>query len=119
MRHLLICPEFPPVAGGGIGTYADTTARLLARRGERVHVIGLGTGVRPRTESHEDGRLIVHRIPWSPQFRGARDLLGLPFRPKPFGWQAALLAERIVQEEQIDVIEAQEYQAPLYWFQVR
>jgi glycogen synthase len=119
MRHLLICPEFPPVAGGGIGTYAWTTARLLASCGEQVHVIGLGTGRRIRTESLEDGRLIVHRIPWFPQFRTARELLGLPFRPKPFGWQAALLAEQIVEEEQIDVVEAQEYQAPLYWFQVR
>jgi glycosyltransferase involved in cell wall biosynthesis len=118
MRHLLICTEFPPAAGGGIGTYADTLTRLLSRRGELVHVIAPGSGRRHRTERREDG-VVVHRIPWTPQFRAARDLLGLSFRPKPFLWRAALLAERIVEEEQIDVVEAQEYQAPLYWYQVR
>jgi glycosyltransferase involved in cell wall biosynthesis len=118
MRHLLICPEFPPAAGGGIGTYAETLARLLAARGEQVHVIASGGGKR-RSERREDGRLVIHRIPWTPQFRAARELLGLPFRPKPFVWEAALLAERIVEDEEIDVLEAQEYQAPLYGFQVR
>jgi glycosyltransferase involved in cell wall biosynthesis len=119
MRHLLICPEFPPAPGGGIGTYAATLARLLAERGEIVHVIALATSSTPALEFRHDDRLVIHRIRWSPQFRAPRDLLGLPFRPKPFVWEAGLLAESLVQAEQIDVVEAQEYQAPLYWFQVR
>ena len=39
MRHLIICREFPPALGGGIGTYAANMSRLLAEHGETVHVI--------------------------------------------------------------------------------
>lgn len=41
------------------------------------------------------------------------------FPPQVFSWQAALLAEKLVKEEGIDIIEAQEFQAPLYYFQLR
>jgi glycosyltransferase involved in cell wall biosynthesis len=119
MRHLLICPEFPPAPGGGIGTYADTLAGFLAAQGEFVHVVALAArGVR-RLESRHEGRLVIHRLPWRPQLRAARDALGLPFRPKPFVWQAAKLAEALIERERIDVVEAQEYQAPLFALQLR
>jgi glycogen(starch) synthase len=120
MKHLLVCPEFPPFRGGGIGTYAETLALQLASKGEVVHVIGNGPSLRRGfTETALDGRLVIHRIPWRPQLRRASELLRLPARPKPFARRAARLAERLVAEQGIDVIEAQEYEAPLYWFQRR
>jgi glycosyltransferase involved in cell wall biosynthesis len=76
--------------------------------------------------------LIVHRIPfqrWEPGAPGrphpgveapeARALFASPLRSQCFSWQACLLAERLVEEAEIDLIEAQEYEAPLYFFQLR
>jgi glycosyltransferase involved in cell wall biosynthesis len=36
-----------------------------------------------------------------------------------FSWQAARYAERLIEEEEIDLVEAQEWEAPLYHLQVR
>lgn len=133
MRHLLICPEYPPSHAGGIGTYAHHIAHLLARDGETVHVIGqLWKGADRPLETSHDGRLTVHRVPYlswrsilprrrHPKMRSeeARRLFASDYYPQAFSWQAALLAERLVEEEAIDVIEAQEYEAPLYFFQLR
>ena len=41
------------------------------------------------------------------------------FPPQCFSWQASLLAESLVEREGIDIIEAQEFYAPLYYFQLR
>jgi glycosyltransferase involved in cell wall biosynthesis len=52
-----------------------------------------------------------------------RDLLrGLAASSCPsqvFSWQAARYAERLIEEEGIDLIEAQEWEAPLYYLQLR
>jgi glycosyltransferase involved in cell wall biosynthesis len=51
-----------------------------------------------------------------------KELTGLHasgFPPQSFSSQAGLLAEILVENEGIDVIEAQEYEAPLYYFQLR
>ncbi|MBX3440029.1 MAG: glycosyltransferase family 4 protein, partial [Planctomycetaceae bacterium] len=133
MKHLLLCPEFPPAPAGGIGVYAAEMSRLLASRGETVHVIGqLWEKADPSIERTCDGRLVIHRIPHEdgasllpPRPHPALDddiaaaLFRSPFPPQCFAWQAALLAERLIEEEGIDIIEAQEYQAPLYYFQLR
>ena len=130
MRHLIVCREYPPAPSGGIGTYVDHLAALLAGAGETVHVIGqLWQGAeRPVEESH-GGRLIVHRLPYldwerdgprfDPRDRALASLFRSDFPPRAFAWQAALLAERLVESEGIDVIEAQEYEAPLWFFQLR
>lgn len=78
------------------------------------------------------GRLIVHRIPfqdWTallgpkphPALRSetARAFFQSAFSPQAFAWEAGLLAERLVEREDLDIIEAQEYEAPLYYFQLR
>lgn len=133
MRHLLVCPEFPPCAAGGIGTYAEHLSRLLAERGEAVHVVApLWKGAPSGREVREDGRLVVHRLPylsWRSPFprrphrsldsEEARRLFATGYPPQAFSWQAGLLVERLVEEESIDVIEAQEYEAPLYYFLLR
>lgn len=109
MIHLLICPEFPPGAGGGIGTYASNIAQILAQRGDTVHVIGpLVKQAREPREQAQDGRLIIHR------FESAGDRNTHP--SQAFAWEAARLAEHLVETAGIEIIEAQEYQAPLYYF---
>lgn len=135
MKHLILCREYPPapIPAGGIGTYVYHIARLLASAGETVHVIGqLWSGAPKEVESLCDGRLILHRVPVgsaesmrlcrSISSERRQELSGLHisrFPPQSFAWQAGLLAEKLVEEEGIDVIEAQEYEAPLYYFQLR
>jgi len=134
MKHLIISRELPPAtyAAGGIGTYVANIARLLAERGETVHLIGeRWSGAPLEREVLHDGRLIIHRIgvddvpqpigPHDPA-RLARELDGLKktaFPAQWFGWSAAFLAERLIEEEGIDAIEAQEWEAPLYTFLLR
>jgi glycosyltransferase involved in cell wall biosynthesis len=130
MRHLIICREYPPAPSGGIGTYVVNIARLLAARGETVHVIGQRwKGAERPTEEHIEGRLIVHRLPFRP-WKGASagpvsdslEIKGLSasgYLPQCFGWQASLLAEQLVERHEIDLIEAQEFEAPLYYLQLR
>jgi len=108
-------------------------ARLLADRGDTVHVIGqLWEKSAERTEHECSGRLIIHRVPFE---NGAslfprqphpaltldveKSLFASEYPPQCFAWRAAMLAERLVEEEGIDLIEAQEYEAPLYYLQLR
>lgn len=135
MKHLIFCSEYPPVPNppGGIGTYVCHIAQLLAESGETVHVISqLWKGAPMKVESKCQGRLIIHRVPfleWKSPLYGdvisktkSQELEGLfqsPFSPQCFSWQASLLAERLVEQEGIDIIESQEFQAPLYYFQLR
>jgi glycosyltransferase involved in cell wall biosynthesis len=133
MKHLIICREYPPAPGGGIGTYVHHMARLFAESGETVHVIGqLWRGAEQALEEQYHGRLIIHRVPcedWtaflSPKPRAVlkdrvvRALFNSGYHPQCFSWQASLLAERLIEHEGIDIIEAQEYEAPLYFLQLR
>ena len=132
MKHLLVCSEYPPAPSGGIGTYALHFARLLAEHGETIHVIGPAwKGAEGPVEESLGGRLIVHRVPFrdwtspldwrpSPAVRSeeARALFASACPAQCFAWQASALAERLVEEEGIDVVETQDYEAPLYFFQV-
>ena len=128
MRHLIISREYPPTSYpmGGIGSYVRHISQLLAEHGETVHVIGeQWKGASAETETLCDGRLIIHRVPMEPSGRPedndreARALFATCFPPQAFAWRAALLAERLVEEERIDCIEAQEWEAPLYYFLLR
>jgi glycosyltransferase involved in cell wall biosynthesis len=133
MRHPLICREYPPAPGGGIGTYAFLISHLLAESGETVHVISQAwEGAEKRIQEECNGRLIIHRIPfedWTalrkPQPHPdlcsniGKSLFNTEFYAQGFSWEAGLLAERLVEMEGIDLIEAQEYEAPLYYFLLR
>jgi glycogen(starch) synthase len=132
LRHLILCREYPPAPypAGGIGTYARHIARLLAEAGETVHVVTQRWDGAPEPVTRSlDGRLTVHRIsldePIWPDSDGAnereilRGLAGSTCPSQVFSWQAARYAERLVEDEAIDVIEAQEWEAPAYYLQVR
>lgn len=133
MKHLIICREYPPAPGGGIGTYVLHMSQLLAENGETVHVIGqLWEGAEKKVEEKCHGRLIIHRVhfedwksplgkklSYTTKTREEKGLFESNFSPQCFSWQAGLLAESLVEQEGIDVIEAQEYEAPLYYFQIR
>jgi glycosyltransferase involved in cell wall biosynthesis len=132
VRRLIVCREYPPAPGGGIGTYTLHAARAFAEAGESVHVIGerWPGSEGARTESM-GGRLIVHRLPVeAPGLFGSRPHRRVPSGPAcdlfqsggpaaAFAWQVAGLAEQLVASESIDVIEAPEYEAPLLVFQLR
>lgn len=133
MKHLLVSRQFPPAPGGGIGVYVERIARLLAEAGETVHVIAAKwRGAQDDVAESVGGRLIVHRLAlldasaW-PDVRPAGALPSLarqlfshaPAFTDAFAWQASELAERLVDSEGIDLIEAQEYEAPLYPFLLR
>ena len=64
----LVSREYPPLAGGGIGTYAESFARLLADRGIPVIVITAHTN--QRTDEHADGIRII-RLPLNADDRWA------------------------------------------------
>jgi len=131
MKHLIICREYPPAPGGGIGTYVVHIAQLLAEAGETVHVIGqLWKGAEKKVEEKLEGRLVIHRVHFEDgqAFTGKKSRSGSAeekglfessFPPQYFSWQACLLAEKLIEEEGIDIVEAQEYEAPLYYLQLR
>jgi glycosyltransferase involved in cell wall biosynthesis len=129
---LFLCREYPPAAypPGGIGTYVRHIVRLLAEAGETVHVIAHRWDGAPQVcEESVSGRLIVHRVALDEPIRDGssngdalsklRGLLDSSFPAQTFAWQAAQLAERLIEREAIGVIEAQEWEAPLYYLQVR
>lgn len=126
--HLLICREFPPAAypPGGIGTYAREISVSLARAGERVHVIAHRWPGAPLTrEDRLDGRLTVHRLamddaPADPALAALpASLIASSYPAQAFAWQAAMLAEHLIETAGIDVVEAQEWEAPLYYVLLR
>jgi glycosyltransferase involved in cell wall biosynthesis len=132
MKHLIICREYPPAPSGGIGTYAFHLSRLLAEAGECVHVIGqMWEKARAKVEEQCQGRLVIHRVAcedWAallprqphPSLKGeARFLFNSNFPAQAFSWEAGLLAERLVEQEGIDIIESQDYEAPIYYLQLR
>ena len=132
MKHLFVSREYPPAPypPGGIGTYVTNIARLLAERGEEVHIVGQRwKGAPLEREVFLDGRLIVHRVGaddlpkgYGSAQRFARERDGLKkaaFPKQWFAWSAAYLIEHLVEEEGIDVIEGQEWEAPLYYFLLR
>jgi glycogen(starch) synthase len=132
MKQLIISREYPPAAypPGGIGTYVANIARLMAERGEIVHVIAeRWQGARAERETFQNGRLIVHRIGENdlPKYADGKkqlarvlaDLKTSAFPEQWFSWHAAFLAEHLIEEEGIDVIEGQDWEAPLYYLLMR
>ena len=130
-----MCREYPPVPmpAGGIGTYVYNIAELLAAAGEIVHVVGQLWPEAPKEiETFHDGRLIIHRLAAGnhdclnlchsislERIQELNGLLSSSYPQQSFSWQACHLIENLVVNASIDIIEAQEYEAPLYYFQLR
>lgn len=133
MKHLIVSREYPPAPGGGIGTYVSVMAAALAARGETVHVIAQRWGQSARAvDVHFEGRLTIHRVPFTapgsligmrrdPALvdRAARALFRSATPAMAFAWQAAAIAEELIGAGEVDIIEGQEYEAPLYFLQQR
>src|ERR1019366_2287659 len=133
MTHLILCREYPPAPylAGGIGTYARHIARQLAEAGETVHVVGqLWEGAPDRIVRLCDGRLIEHRISVEEPIADTpaeeaeqrtilQQLAASTCPSQLFSWQAARYVEALLEREHIDVIEAQEWEAPLYYLLAR
>jgi glycogen(starch) synthase len=116
MRHLIFCREYPPfTAAGGIGTYTFHISHLLAQAGETVHIISEGSN----SEIIQNGNLTVHRISYNEHAgKEGRMFYRSRYPVQGFSWYAGLYAEKLI-EEGIDIMEAPEYEAPLYYFQLR
>ncbi|HWC99104.1 MAG TPA: glycosyltransferase family 4 protein [Candidatus Sulfopaludibacter sp.] len=120
MRHLIVCREYPPAPypPGGIGTYVVHIARLLAQAGETVHVLAQRWEGAPRSVTEScGGKLIVHRVSLDEPLPKALSSSDCP--SQAFAWQTARLAERLIEEDGVDLIEAPEWEASLYYLQVR
>jgi glycosyltransferase involved in cell wall biosynthesis len=126
MNHLIVCREFPPFPypPGGIGTYVSHISRLLAQHGDTVHVVAQMWPGEPHARASElGGRLVIHRVPLDEPLAAAprsdaavlRRFQRSPVPVQAFAWQVARLAESLLDEAAIDIIEAQEYEAPLYY----
>jgi glycosyltransferase involved in cell wall biosynthesis len=99
-------------------------SRLLADAGETVHLIGQRWRGAPDERVDEcDHRLVTHRVSADQALDGSSAevalLHGTSFPAQAWGWNAALRAEQLVEAHGIDVIEAQEWEAPLYYFLLR
>ncbi|MEO8622311.1 MAG: glycosyltransferase family 4 protein [bacterium] len=132
MNHLILCREYAPAPypPGGIGTYVRHIAALLAGAGDTVHVIAQRWyGAPLPLETLCDGRLHIHRVALDESLAPPEEAedeverLGALARSSSpaqvFSWQAMRLAEWLVGQQPIDLIEAQEWEAPLYYFQLR
>src|SRR5579862_6635406 len=130
MKHIFVCREYPPSPSppGGIGSYVTHIARLLALRGETVHVIAQRwEGAPARMSQSLGGNLVVHRVGIDDPIRTgdpqdleiARALAKSDCPGAAFSWRVAHLAEHLSTLEEIDLIEAPEWEAPLYYFQLR
>jgi glycosyltransferase involved in cell wall biosynthesis len=58
-----ICPEYPPLTHGGVGSFTQDLARALARAGHEVRVAGVYSSTCAEREYEEDAGVRVWRIP--------------------------------------------------------
>jgi glycosyltransferase involved in cell wall biosynthesis len=125
MHHVIVSREYPPAPypTGGIGTYVDRMSRLLAERGEMVHVIAQRWPAAARPiECRMDGRLTIHRVtldeplPHAPASDETvlRKLVHSAAPCQAFSWQVSRMVEHLAEHGNADVVEGQEYEAPLY-----
>ena len=110
MKCWLLTTEYPPFFGGGIGTYAHHTARMLNQAGEDVTVFVPGKGETPYAIHIEDGIRVVqvnmHRTPEAA-------CLGPVARQS---YEFAMTVRDLIRlDGKPDVIESQEYQGLPYF----
>ena len=99
IRVLFLCSEYPPDPHGGLGVFVRDLARALVPRGHRVHVLGFSK--RPREAEEAGVHLHLHPAPGA----GVSVYTDLLRRQ----WTLSRHARRLVEREQIDIVEAAEY----------
>lgn len=110
MKYWILTTEYPPLYGGGIGTYAHNAAKMLAAEGEDVTVFVPGKGDTPYAIDFIEGIRVVqvnlHRTPESA-------CLGHVARQS---YEFAMTVRDLIRlEGKPDVIESQEYQGLPYF----
>lgn len=103
MQICFLCNEYPPGPHGGIGTMTQLLARVLVEAGHQVRTIGIYSPAYPAPDYEEDHAVRVWRL----REPGRR-----------LGWMRARLQiyrmiERWSKEQNIDLIEAPDYQAAI------
>src|SRR5215204_6005671 len=108
LRVVFVSREYPPeTGGGGIGSYVESMARILAARGHEVHVLSCVPG-QTFEDTQRDG-VYLHRRGvrrWLPKIR--RRLPGTAFRVE--GALSSYLALKDLGLE-VDVLEAPDWRA--------
>lgn len=127
MNVALLSREFPPFRGGGIGTYTEQAAIALVSAGHRVVVVTVShDGSSSRSAHGADPRVEVVRVPlvigddWSrpapaidtPETRAMLEQMG-PW--SVLSRSVAGLLPALIRERSIDVVEAPECGAILWW----
>ncbi len=98
MHLLFICPEYPPVPHGGVGTSTQSLARALVAAGHQASVVSL-TAAAPAGDE-EDGGVLVRRV--APT--GQRGPIGM-LRDQHRLWGAVRAIDRV---QRIDAVEGPE-----------
>jgi len=99
MKLCFICPEYPPEAHGGVGTFTQVLARALVRAGHDVRVIGLCESDRQSPGAEDDQGVRVWRMDTSKQ---------------RFGWVVDRWAQyRTIREwiasDEVDLVDAPDF----------
>lgn len=110
MKYWILTTEYPPLYGGGIGTYCYHTARMLTQKGHAVTVFISDDGVTNYTIDHQESIRII-------RFNTNRSNMGkyLGYVPRLSYEFAMIVREFIGQEDRPDCIESQEYLAIPYY----
>lgn len=115
MKYWLLTTEYPPFYGGGIGTYAYNTAKMLTAEGEDVTVFVPGKAETPYAIDIVDGIRVVHV-----NLQRTPEAAGLGYLARQSYEFAMTVRDLIRLEGKPDVIESQEYQAlPYYTMQLK
>lgn len=108
MRILYICNEYPPAPHGGIGSFTQNLASGMVKRGHQIIVFGVYPEITAKVEEVIDGVLVI-RLPDSNR-RGRFTFLN--------AYQAGNFLERIVRDQQIEIVEGPEASYGFYWSRI-
>ncbi|MCW3074056.1 MAG: hypothetical protein JWP69_1125 [Flaviaesturariibacter sp.] len=110
MKYWLLTTEYPPFFGGGISTYCQFTAKMLAEKGHGVSVFINDTSVSDVFIADKEG---VRLIRFNPSQTNASSYLG---HTTNLSYEFAHVVKKFVEEEgKPDIIEAQEYLGIAYY----
>ncbi len=121
MNICFISQEYPPDSGwGGIGTYVYMISHALAEQGHHVDVIARATHSDGETE-WVNGNLHIHRV-WGKVYSFLRTNVWNLYRyfpstmERPLGWGygAYKKLQQLLQQRELDIVEAPEHNADAF-----